>query len=363
MAEAQSTSGTMTKTDVKVSVNVKDKVEEPKERKELKVVFAEMEVRDRGVKVLTGSAYNLKMFASQPIPDMIIGEREKTKKKKARKGEQYSLSEFAFSQLCKYLNMPKEFINRLSPDLVKNICDWLLGIIEKEKKWGIKTKGKYIIGFNLDTEYKINSKDAIILVADMIPEENYILDWFNVDEGGIHLRVILPNKEIYKNEETKDTVFAGLHINISEFQQFTPKISFIMCREKGGSAIVPIFKGRRFFRVRNVKTLDLLNAELQRCMNPFDSRIDDIVGMCKKQMEKAISYKTNKDELSKELDKQRLKYKFAKTLCEKTIERFEKEEQNIWGAMWAFAHVSAKIKNINDRLAEEYMAGLLLDSI
>ena len=353
MAESQSTAKTITETDVKVTVNAKEKEEKIKERKELKVVFAEMEARDRGVKELVGKASNLKMFASQPIPDMLIG----------KKGNQYNLSEFAFSQLCKVLNIPKEFINRLSPDLVKNICDWLLGIIEKDKKWGIKTKGKYIIGFNLDTEYKVNGKDAIVLVTDMIPEENYILDWFNVDESGIHLRVILPNKEIYKNEKTNDAVFAGLHINISEFQQFAPKVNFIMCREKGASTIVPIFKGRRFFKIRNVKTLELLNAEINRCMNPFDERMTDIIDKCRKQTLKAENHKIDKDNLIKWLDAKRLKYKFAKFLCEKTVERFEKEDQSLLGAMWSFAYVAGKIKNINDRLAEEYMAGLLLDSI
>jgi hypothetical protein len=252
----------------------------------------------------------------------------------------------------------------MSPDLMKNILDWLLGSIEKDKKWKIKTKGKYILGFNSDIEYKINTKDAIILITDMIPDENYIMDWCAVNEEDIHLRIILPDKEIYKNEETKDVVFAGLHIHISEFQQFTPKINFIMCREKGGSTIVPIFKGRRFFKIRNVKTLELLNAELQRCMNPFEDRMKDIIEMGKKQLEKAKGYKIiNKDELNKFLDKQRLKHKFAKSICEKTMERFEKEEQNYCGAMWAFAYIASKIKNIDDRLAEEYMAGLLLDSI
>lgn len=351
MTEVQTTSGAFNDTS-KVKFNPAI-VKEPKERKELKGIFAEITERDKGVKELVGKACNLKMFASQPIPDMLIG----------KGGEQYNLSKFAFSQMCKHLNIPIDFINRLSPDLVKNICDWFISTIDKDKKWKIKTKGKYIVGFNIDTEYKINIKDAIILITDMIPEEKYIIDWFSVKEEEINLRLILPNRAISTKDESKDIVFAGLHINISEFQQFTPKINFIMCREKGASTIVPIFKGRRFFKIRNVKTLELLNTEINRCMNPFDERMTDIIDKCRKQTLKAENHKIDKDNLIKWLDAKRLKYKFAKNLCEKTVERFEKEEQNLLGAMWAFAYVSAKIKNINDRLAEEYMAGLLLDSI
>lgn len=364
MAEVQSTAGTLNDTS---KVKFKPIVVDKKERKELVTVFNAIKERDNGTKELVGRACNLKTLASQPIPDLLIGGGKKKKGKKGKtvvkKVKQFNISKFAYEQMCKQLNIPKEFIGRMSPDLMKNVFDWLLSTIEKDKKWKIKMKGKYIVGFGFDPEYKINTKDAIILVTDRITEENYILDWCIVDEEGIHVRVILPNKEIYTNQDTKDVVFAGLHINISEFQQFTPKINFIMCREKGSSAIVPIFKGRRFFKIRNVKTLELFNAELERILNPFEDRTNDIVGMCIEQIKKATSYTLDKEKLNNWLDGQRKKYKFAKSICEKTIERFEKEEQNYWGALWALAYVASKIKSPNDRLVEEYMAGLLLDSL
>jgi hypothetical protein len=86
------------------------------------------------------------------------------------------------------------------------------------------------------------------------------------------------------------------------------------------------------------------------------------VAETRERIQKARKVEFSLSKFEKWIEKMRSKYRFASLITERAVKRFEAEEQNLWGAICAFAYIAGKARDDVKRYELECTAGLFLES-